>query len=56
MFLVFGRVGEEIELLAQEGVAFQVVPDNYRCQCYSSYTGIPLAHRDYVQSCVLPVT
>jgi uroporphyrinogen III methyltransferase/synthase len=52
---IFGRMGEELAALEAAGIPYEVVPGVTAALAASSYSGIPLTHRE-AASCVAFVT
>ena len=47
---LFGRGGEELELLAENGIPFEIVPGITSAFAVPAYNGIPVTHRDFTSS------
>jgi len=47
---IFGRVGEEAELLYEHGIEFEIVPGITSAIAVPAYAGIPVTHRDMASS------
>ncbi|KMT21840.1 uroporphyrinogen-III C-methyltransferase [Clostridium cylindrosporum] len=47
---LFGRGGEELELLVEHGIEFEIVPGITSAISVPAYAGIPVTHRDFTSS------
>ena len=47
---LFGRGGEELELLRENGIPYEVVPGVTSSIAVPAYNGVPVTHRDFCSS------
>ncbi|MGN0483584.1 MAG: uroporphyrinogen-III C-methyltransferase [Lachnospiraceae bacterium] len=47
---LFGRGGEELELLEEQNIPYEIVPGVTSALAVAAYQGIPVTHRDYASS------
>ena len=50
---VFGRGGEEMEVLREHGIDYEIIPGITAALACAAAAGVPLTHRDHSQSLVL---
>ena len=47
---LFGRGGEELELLVKNGIPYEIIPGVTSALAVAAYNGIPVTHRDFCSS------
>ena len=50
ILFLFGRGGEELELLTEHGIPYEIVPGVTSPLAVPAYNGIPVTHRDFCSS------
>lgn len=47
---IFGRVGEEAEMLVEQGISYEIIPGITSGIAAPAYAGIPVTHRDFAST------
>ncbi len=50
---IFGRGGEEAQILAEANIPFEVIPGISSAVAAPAYAGIPITHREHASSCTI---